>query len=69
MPIMDNKAYYPELSQQVEQNTMFEQRQIDAFNKKQQLLKMARNGDPRPSHYDPEFDNQIRKLRPDWFKK
>lgn len=55
--------------------------------KKQQILEMARNGEPRPSKkhplgkvlgcyinpnnsmYDPEFDEQIRKLRPDWFKK
>ena len=57
--------------------------------KKQQLLDMARNGEPKPlqsrknkhtlsgvlgaytsknrKHYDPEFDKEIRTLRPDWF--
>jgi len=54
--------------------------------KKERLLKMARNGDDRPSgrkhelgaalgrytnprtaSYDKEFDDEIRRLRPDWF--
>ena len=53
--------------------------------KKKKLLEMARNGEPRPSSktttlgqalcsytgcvYDAEFDNQIRKLAPQWFVK
>ena len=60
--------------------------QSDGANqKKQQLLEMAKNGEPRPSQshklgrsfytytkskegcYDPEFSQQIKKLRPDWF--
>ena len=55
-------------------------------SKKQQLLEVAKNGEPRPSYnkhslgivlshytklgndcYDPVFDKKIRKLRPDWF--
>jgi len=52
-----------------------------ASDKKQQLLEMAKNGEPRPNdkkhelgiafnHYmrsDPEFNAEIRRLRPDWF--
>jgi len=49
----------------------------EAKAKKQQLMEMARNGEPRPlskavfnsQGYDPEFDAEIRKMRPDWFKK
>ncbi len=56
-----------------------------AETKKKQLLKMARNGEPRPSSkrttlgqalcsyvgcaYDAEFDKQIRTLAPHWFVK
>jgi hypothetical protein len=54
--------------------------------KKDELLRMARAGEPRPSHdktrlgqalsnytrtssavYDPDFDREIRRIRPDWF--
>jgi hypothetical protein len=56
-----------------------------ATKKKKQLLEMARRGDPKPSQktkignamtsyiykdqagYDPEFDQQIRRLAPHWF--
>lgn len=57
-----------------------------ASQKKKELIRMAENGENRPSHdktklgqalsnytrksspvYDPEFDREIRTLRPDWF--
>lgn len=60
-----------------------------ANRKKEQLLVMARAGEPRPNRkkkdklgrelyrystkcdkcYDPDFDERIRNLRPDWFRK